>query len=414
MRKKIISFILLICFFLHSTPVYAEYSEKYENSLYFQMDRSNYVKNGTYGEIGEWIESGNFYYEILNDEKGKLSRNYITIRRVKEAALKNGVLEIPDEIDGYPVLGVGVFAVEPYPYLPGEVTTGKGGILENPVLLKKVVFAEGIEAIGMSSFEGCVNLKQVVFPQSLVYIAPGAFFDSREISELSFPQGAVVGNAQSFSPELLPAQVTFYSNCFLNFQLCNNPLAQNKTEAYLYYYQKKHFNYPMTGYLKKLFIDPKITSLHMQLLWEDGIPFLCGIKELVINGKNTKLNMDDEINSFYISGIYTVKGANAIKEAKKHGIPYFVKKTGKIQVVKAKKKTGQYKASWEKVKTKVERHRDYNNWKGKLLKKAVKTKYKIYGRSQKSDSYKKICTTVKTSIKSRYKYIKVVPVKEWE
>lgn len=412
--KKILFLTLLLCFCLHSLPVHAKYSEKYENSLYFQTVRREYNKDSEFGEIGDWIESGNFYYEVLNSKQDKSQKKYITIRRVKKAAVENGVLKIPAEIDGYSVVGIGVFDVEQYPYYPGEdVIRGKVGILENPALLKTVVFAEGIEVIGIGSFERCVNLKQVILPKNLVYIAPRAFFDCKEISELSFPQGIVAGG-QSFANELLPDKVTFYSNCTLNFPLCNNLLAQKKTEAYVYYYEKKHFNYSITGYLKKLFIDPQINSLHIKLLWEDGIQNLGGIKELVINGKNTKLHMDDEILSFDVNGIYTVKGANAIKEAKKHDIPYFVKKTGKTQRVKAKRKSGKYKAGWKKVKTTIERHTDNNNWKGKSLKKAVKTKYSVYGCAKKSGKYKKICTTTKNTIKSKYKYIKAVPVKAWD
>lgn len=108
----------------------------------------------------------------------------------------------------------------------------------------------------------------------------------------------------------------------------------------------------MTGYLKKLYVDPQISTLNIKLQWESEVPYNGSIKELVMNGKNTKLSMDKDI-------------------------PYFIKKTGKAQTVKAKKKNGHYRANWKKVKTKIERHMDYNNWKGKLLKKAVQTKWVV-------------------------------------
>lgn len=57
---------------------------------------------------------------------------------------------------------------------------------------------------------------------------------------------------------------------------------------------------------------------------------------------------------------------------------------------------------------------DYNNWKGKLLKKAVQTKYKVYGCEKKSGKYRILCTTTKNTVQSKYKYIKAVPVKEWD
>ena len=79
--KKILFLTLLLCFCLHSLPVHAKYSEKYENSLYFQTVRREYNKDSEFGEIGDWIESGNFYYEVLNSKQDKSQKKYITIRR---------------------------------------------------------------------------------------------------------------------------------------------------------------------------------------------------------------------------------------------------------------------------------------------------------------------------------------------
>lgn len=243
------------------------------------------------------------------------------------------------------------FGSEPDPYIPPFVQTeGKSDILEKPALLKKVVFEDGIEIIGIDCFKGCVNLRDVVLPKSLVYISSGAFFDSGKISELSFPKGVMAGKFV-FSHELLLDKVTFYSDGSLDCQFCKNPLAGNTTEAYVYY-NEKNPEYFLTGYLKKLYVDPQISTLNIKLQWESEVPYNGSIKELVMNGKNTKLSMDKDI-------------------------PYFIKKTGKAQTVKAKKKNGHYRANWKKVKTKIERHMDYNNWKGKLLKKAVQTKWVV-------------------------------------
>lgn len=412
--KTIMVLLLIIVDLLQPVQAHASdnYSDKYKFSIFHHMDEKLYTKEGNDGDIREWTKSGNYYYEILNPASS--GKKYVTVRRVEEAALKNGVLTIPSEIDGYQVLGVGVFNY--IPILGGSYIGESSCILERPELLRKVNLSEGIEVIGMCSFMGSVKLKRINLPQSLVYIAPLAFYECEKISELLFPQGVVVGD-NAFG-KLQVRKTTLYSNCVFPDDLEGafdpNDNKKIKSVVYINCYEKDFYDYTMFGYLEKLFVDPEIIKLNLNIAMDESGNIFTGLEKLIINGIHTKLNLDEEIDYVVVNGIYTVKGANAIKEAKKHGIPYFVKKTGKIRVVKAKKKSGQYKASWKKVKTKVERHMDYNNWKGKLLKKVVKTKYKIYGRSKKSDSYKKICTTAKTSIKSKYKYIKVVPVKEWE
>lgn len=118
--KKALVFVLAVSAFWQSLPIYAKYPKKYTDSLYYKMDRKEFIKNGIFGESKDWIESGNFYYEIINSGQGKLQKQYITIRRVKEAAVKNGVLTIPATVDNYPVLGVGAFGSEPDPYIPPE------------------------------------------------------------------------------------------------------------------------------------------------------------------------------------------------------------------------------------------------------------------------------------------------------
>jgi hypothetical protein len=67
---------------------------------------------------------------------------------------------IPGFIDGMPVvLGRGAF--------------GKNKKLE------KVVFSEGVQAIGSDAFAGCKQLKEVVFASSIKDIGSGAFINIR-------------------------------------------------------------------------------------------------------------------------------------------------------------------------------------------------------------------------------------------
>ena len=390
--------------------------DKYYDSKYYAMDKEVYTKYGSYGDVSEWTKCGNFYYEHLSEPWS----NYITIRRVEEAAIKDGVLTIPSQVDGYRVIGVGAFKVELAPTSDlFAVLKGNGCILEKSELLQKVVFSEGIEVIGQRSFFGCQNLKQIHFPESLVYICPYAFCGCEGISELSFPQGVVLGGAELGYIQFGFLQVrktTLYSNTKVGITPNDVNNKKIKSEMYINYYEQASYDYQGKGYLEKLYISPEISKFNLSGVtdWAEELDRMVSyfdLNRLIINARCTELKITSIIN---LSGIYTVEGAKAIREARKHNIPYYIKKTGKTQKITGKKKSGQYKASWKKVSTKIERHARKNNWKGKILKKKVKTKYKIYGRSKKTELYKKICTTGKNSILSKYKYIKVVPVKEWD
>ena len=391
--------------------------DKYFYSTYYAMDKEVYTKYGSYGDVSEWTKCGNFYYEHLSEPYS----HFITIRRVEEAAIKNGVLTIPSQVDGYRVIGVGAINVEPVsipdsPYTEG--VKGNGCILKKPELLREVVFLEGIEIVGQESFFECSNLERIHFPESLVYIRHCAFLGCEGISELAFPQG-VVSHGSPFGTPFCPLQVRktiMYSNMKLEFVPNGKNNKKIKSELYIKYYEQASYDYQGKGYLEKLYVSPGISKFNLSGVtdWAEELDRMVSyfdLNRLIINARCTELKITSIIN---LSGIYTVEGAKAIREARKHNIPYYIKKTGKTQKIKGKKKSGQYKASWKKVSTKIERHARKNNWKGKILKKKVKTKYKIYGRSKKTELYKKICTTGKNSIQTKYKYIKVVPVKEWD
>lgn len=409
--EMFISLTLVFSIILNPLQAFAEDSAKYTNSLFCRLDQTEYTKQGTYGEIGEWTKSGNYYYEILNPEQGKLKEKYISIRRVEMAALDHGVLTIPSEIDGYQVLGVGAFDVVPNPWIPYIRTTGDCRLLEQGELLQKVVFSEGIEVIGIASFKGCMNLKEVIFPDSLVYIAGCAFEDSCRISELSFPQG-VVTKAAPFSTLYLK-RLTIFSNSPFPVGLSTSPV--KKTDVYLRFCEKENYNYWFDGYIKKFYVGSGIKKLRLCFMYDCEVKIGGSIEKLIINDRHTGLDIDGAVGASDVNGVYTVKKAKAVNWAISRVIPYYLKQAGKTRYVKAGKKAGRYRAGWKKIKTTVHKHFFSDSkvrWKTK--KTPVKTIYKVYGKKKKSGSYKFIKTTKKRSIRSEYKYIKAVPVKKWD
>lgn len=415
--KKIIVLTLAIAVFLQPLQIQAYFmADKIKGSVYYNLDKKVYTKTkNNYGNIENWIKCGDYYYERFDNG------NYITIRKVDESALKNGVLKIPSKLDGYQVLGVGIFDYESDLGLAYELSYESEYccILEKPELLKEVVFSEGIEVIGIGAFSTCINLKRLCFPKSLAYIAYWAFYNCVKIQELLFPQGVMIGD-NAFG-QLQSRETVLYSNCvFPNYSVQTfvpNKNEKVKSKMYIKYYETSDCSYTGTGYLEKLYVDPRIANFSLSgTLYEietieEMVPDF-HLKKLIVNSKCTKLNIQNQID---LSGIYTLKGAKSVKEAKKYKVPYYWKKTGKAVTVKGKKKNGVYLANWKKIKTTVCKY-FFSTGKGrwKTKKSPGKTIYNVYGKKKKSGTYKFVRTTKKKSIKSEYKYVKAVPVKEWD
>ena len=389
----------------------------------------------------DWIESGNYCYEFLDSQK-----KYITIRDFWGTVSSDGILTIPEKIDGYKVLGVGTWPAK-VGALPEDQkhiwSWGREKIVmqENP-LIRKIVLPEGLEFLGGDSFRNCYNMKEIYLPDSLVAIADGALSCATDLEKIEFPQGVYVDKAAFGGPYsgngcslslggAHPLKMVLYSNCHIAFDT-DSYIAfpkGKKTELEIRYCEGKNYYYALQGYITKLCVDKKLSEFQLEMglgvCDTDNPPLLdYYVTKLIMNGKNTKLKLSKYVNDVFpnggLKGLYTVEGAASIKEVKKYNVPSYWKTTGKAREIKGKKmdsteKKGMYQAGWRKIKTNICKYW-YNLSKGKWTSKKTpaQTVYKVYGKKKKSDSYQLIKTTKKRSIQSKYKYIKVVPVKEWE
>jgi hypothetical protein len=64
--------------------------------------------------------------------------------------------------------------------------------------VKEVIISEGVEYIGLSSFEGCLSLNRVVLPDSLTTIGTSAFKNCKALSEIVIPKGVEKINNGAF------------------------------------------------------------------------------------------------------------------------------------------------------------------------------------------------------------------------
>lgn len=413
-------------------------------AAYFDLDGSVvYTKPGLYQQLSEadriskgtpdqWIKSGNYLYEFLDRQK-----RYITIRKIESDAVENGRLIIPPEIDGFKVLGISVFSAAIFE--PSFMSAMKEYcVMDETEKIVELVLPEGLEFLGVFSFYGCSSLKRIVFPESLVCIDACALQGSSSLLEVTFPPDIYIsGNAFGILPIRVdqifnPKKIILYSDSLLDE---DNDLVfskERKPQIFIRFHKQKTFRFALRGYVDKIFVHKKLDCFYLLSCLSEEEDYAVSpppsykVKKLVMNGKDTCLQLPyfsdkhSVLNKdgYWISGvkgIYTVKGAASINEAREYKATYYWKETGKAEKVKAKKKNGVYRAEWKKIKTTVYKH-EYKakKRKWKVTKSPVQTVYKVYGKKKKNGVYRLFMTTKKKNIQSKYKYIKAAAVKEWE
>ncbi len=116
----------------------------------------------------------------------------------------NKKLEIPDEIDGLPVVEISSHAFANKEKLqsitiPGSVKIIGDYAFDNCKSLKKVVLHKGTEKIGMSAFYGCKNLKEINIPEGLSEIDDFAFYMCIDLEKIKIPASCETIGTDAFS-----------------------------------------------------------------------------------------------------------------------------------------------------------------------------------------------------------------------
>ncbi len=106
----------------------------------------------------------------------------------------SGALDLPSEIDGIPVKGIGTSAFHDCTGLtsvviPGSVTNIGSSAFSGCTGLTSVVISENVAAIGAAAFSGCSGLTSVVIPGSVKLIGISAFQDCSGLTSIMISPG---------------------------------------------------------------------------------------------------------------------------------------------------------------------------------------------------------------------------------
>lgn len=358
----------------------------------------------------EKIKSGIYTYEIMDEKEKKVALRYIDSVGEK--------LEIPSYIDGYKVVTVGL------PYNNDSIVTGwlygeekRDVILSGKESLKELTIPEGVNYLGESAFEDCINLSKLNLPSNSIVFGAGVFINCKSLSRFAF-RNYVKLYAGALSTQGKIEEIVLLTS--LPYDGESVPFGSNTFIKRIYIPQTAWKYIDLMTFrheecIEEIVVDAKLKKMSFAEPYNrKGMT----VGKLVVNHKNTKLayviENNEKMEKIKFNSIYTVSGAKAISFAKSHKATYYVKQTGKKQVVKAKKVKKGYKATWKTVKTTVTTNK-YKTKKKKWTKstKAIKTVYNVYGKKKKSGKYQFIKSTKKKQIVSKYKYVKVVPKGTW-
>lgn len=335
-------------------------------------------------------QSGIFTYQVIDAEGNVAICDYNTTSEK---------LVIPNEIDGHKVVRV-------------DVETGTGGRTDE-----------------MASCESCYHVKELVIEEGVRELGDYSFYKFAKLEKITLCKNLRLGKAVFDKCNVRKLELDSVNVGHCNFDFCNfdNVTLKGRFGAVEGGFQSCHIKElviasSLQEYVGDLFFDTEVDKMVVA----NGIKKLrfagCQlddnhVESLVINDPKTRLVLEDEYvpeGEISFGTIYTVPGAKIIKDARANKISYEYKKATKSKVLSTRKKGKKYVTKWSKSKTVIIRKR-YRllTEKWEMSKRKAKTVYQVYGRAGKTGKWKKIKTTGKTSIVSKYKNIKVVPVVNW-
>lgn len=115
----------------------------------------------------------------------------------------SGVIDIPAEKDGVPVVMISAGAFEncnkiTQVNIPASVTKIGDNAFESCTSLKKVVFAGTSCNIGAAAFKYCSALEEITLPSALKAIPDEAFYDCKGLASISIPSTVEVIGKEAF------------------------------------------------------------------------------------------------------------------------------------------------------------------------------------------------------------------------
>ncbi|MBP3315538.1 MAG: leucine-rich repeat protein [Clostridia bacterium] len=139
-----------------------------------------------------------FIYELLDDGTYAV--------KIDRTVSEDGILRIPDSLNGKPVTVVKSSAVSEADktsaikevIIPDSVTTIEPKTFATFENLEKVVLGNRVTTIGDAAFNGCRKLKSINLPDSLQYIGVAAFQSCRGLQNIVLPKSLTTIGSYAF------------------------------------------------------------------------------------------------------------------------------------------------------------------------------------------------------------------------
>lgn len=385
--KYFISLVALTFLIVFSNATFTQAQETKQLQPTPQTSPNPLIYNGMKGT------SGIFTYQTIND---------VGDIEIIDIDTTESKLVIPAIIDGHQVKKINL---EPLTS-DGQLLDLKANLVSKNYV-RELVISEGIEEICDHSFLKFTNLENITLAKNLQI--DDAVFGTCPVKELTI-NGGGIGNRNFSYCEFKQIKIEgkFYG-ADETFDRCTIKKVIVDIDAPYGYVGGIFANTKV----KEMYVSKNVKKLQMVGQWGEKNQ----LDKLYIEGVKTRLILKDQYvphGTLNIGTVYLESGAKAIADARKGKLTYQVKKTGKAKTYAAKKQGSKYRATWKKVKTTIQTNK-YNKSKKMWSKKTKKTKtmYQVYGRKKKSGKFKLIKTTAQRKITSKYKYIQVVPVKNW-
>ena len=219
-------------------------------------------------------------------------------------------------------------------------------VLTNADKVTKITIPKTVTNIGVMAFYQCENLKKLYLPKDVLFVREYAFFGCSSLTELHLNDGVAMYNeafADCTSLKKVYSKGFYslsYESCLFSKPIEEWHLAQGEDKGIGYYSfwtndfckgSSKKFS------IKKLYVDAKVKKVRLGIMQGDEKnPFF--VKKIYIKGKKTKLTADKSMKTI----VCTVKGAKAIRGAKKAHMTYSYKMSRKVYVRKKTKKKKTY------------------------------------------------------------------------
>lgn len=338
---------------------YDEYADRFEY----------HGRTYLYSEI-RFKESQEYTYFLLDEEKKE-----IAITKILNA---KGDITVPDELDGYKVVCLGVPLHNFAAYEEGLYQPKSQYSLFQQEDMNKVTsltIPEGITHIGIAAFMNMANLKQVILPDSLVSIGIEAFANSG-IEKLVLPKNLeLIDLCAFYSCESLTNVIVNCGNVrgggeYPSFKACDN--LELVTWGNVGYADVDLFS---LSTIKRVVIPASVNKVDMTC---------CSIETLIIKGKNTAFVTVKDLGKSYWNDKFAIivpEASKAISTIKELDVDY-------EEVVLPKAFT-----------VKTTRNTIHNTQVTKLIwnKQSNTTKYQIYYSKTKNGKYQLLKETEKLS-----------------